>query len=93
MLAEVLVALVRNDKKRFRAIRFKILPLYSLRIKKVTYVKRQSNEIPLLAGDVLLVQGTESSISSLKNNSDVVLIDWTRKYLPQKKKLFVLLQY
>ena len=51
-------------------------------------LKDRVTEIPLLAGDVLLVQGTETSISSLKNNSDVVLIDWTRKYLPQKKKLF-----
>ena len=53
-------------------------------------LKDRVTEIPLLAGDVLLVQGTETSISSLKNNSDVVLIDWTRKYLPQKNKFFVL---
>ena len=51
-------------------------------------LKDRVTEIPLLAGDVLLVQGTEESISNLKNNSDVVLIDWTRKYLPQRKKLF-----
>ena len=54
------------------------------------YLKDRVTEIPLLAGDVLLVQGTESAISSLKNNSDVVLIDWTRKYLPQKRNCFVL---
>ena len=51
-------------------------------------LKDRITEIPLLAGDVLLVQGTETGVSNLKNNTDVVLIDWTRKYLPQKKKLF-----
>ena len=41
-------------------------------------LKDRITEIPLLAGDVLLVQGSEKGISNLKNNSDVVLIDWSK---------------
>ena len=56
-------------------------------LRRSRMLKDRITEIPLLAGDVLLVQGSEKGISNLKNNSDVVLIDWSKKYLPQKKKL------
>ena len=91
VLAEVLVApsseMIGKDLEQIRFRNFTGCIVLGL-LRRSRMLKDRVTEIPLLAGDVLLVQGTESAISSLKNNSDVVLIDWTRKYLPQKKKLF-----
>ena len=42
-------------------------------------LRERITEIHILAGDVFLIQGSESGISNLKNNTDVVLIDWTKK--------------
>ncbi len=90
MLAEVLVApsseMIGKDLEQIRFRNFTGCIVLGL-LRRSRMLKDRVTEIPLLAGDVLLVQGTEESISNLKNNSDVVLIDWTRKYLPQKKKL------
>ena len=91
VLAEVLVApsseMIGKDLEQIRFRNFTGCIVLGL-LRRSRMLKDRVTEIPLLAGDVLLVQGTEESISNLKNNSDVVLIDWTRKYLPQKKKLF-----
>ncbi len=90
MLAEVLVApsseMIGKDLEQIRFRNFTGCIVLGL-LRRSRMLKDRVTEIPLLAGDVLLVQGTESSVSNLKNNSDVVLIDWTRKYLPQKNKL------
>ncbi|PPR25742.1 MAG: hypothetical protein CFH34_01305, partial [Alphaproteobacteria bacterium MarineAlpha9_Bin4] len=91
VLAEVLVApsseMIGKDLEQIRFRNFTGCIVLGL-LRRSRMLKDRVTEIPLLAGDVLLVQGTEESISNLKNNSDVVLIDWTRKYLPQRKKLF-----
>ena len=91
VLAEVLVApsseMIGKDLEQIRFRNFTGCIVLGL-LRRSRMLKDRVTEIPLLAGDVLLVQGTEESISNLKNNSDVVLIDWTRKYLPQKGKLF-----
>ena len=90
VLAEVLVApsseMIGKDLEQIRFRHFTGCIVLGL-LRRSRMLKDRVTEIPLLAGDVLLVQGTEESISNLKNNSDVVLIDWTRKYLPQKRKL------
>ena len=90
VLAEVLVApsseMIGKDLEQIRFRNFTGCIVLGL-LRRSRMLKDRVTEIPLLAGDVLLVQGSEESISNLKNNSDVVLIDWTRKYLPQKKKL------
>ncbi len=91
VLAEVLIA-PRSEMigKNLEQIRFRnftgciVLGL----LRRSRMLKDRITEIPLLAGDVLLVQGSENGISNLKNNSDVVLIDWSKKYLPQRRKLF-----
>ena len=91
VLAEVLVApsseMIGKDLEQIRFRNFTGCIVLGL-LRRSRMLKDRVTEIPLLAGDVLLVQGTEESISNLKNNSDVVLIDWTRKYLAQKKNLF-----
>ena len=90
VLAEVLIA-PRSEMigKNLEQIRFRnytsciVLGL----LRRSRMLKDRITEIPLLAGDVLLVQGSEIGVSNLKQNSDVVLIDWSKKYLPQKSKL------
>ena len=43
-------------------------------------------DIPLMDGDVLLIQGSEKAISGLRSNTDVILIDWTKTAIPKKNK-------
>ena len=92
VLAEVLVAprseMIGKDLEQIRFRNFTSCIVLGL-LRRSRMLKDRITEIPLLAGDVLLVQGSEKGISNLKNNSDVVLIDWSKKYLPQKRKLLV----
>ncbi len=91
IMAEVLVA-PRSEMigKNLEQIRFRnftgciVLGL----LRRSRMLRDRITEIPLQAGDVLLVQGSEVGVSNLKNNTDVILIDWTKKILPQKGKLF-----
>lgn len=91
IMAEVLVA-PRSEMigKNLEQIRFRnftgciVLGL----LRRSRMLRDRITEIPLQAGDVLLVQGSEVGVSNLKNNTDVILIDWTKKTLPQKGKLF-----
>ena len=48
--------------------------------------RERLTDIPLMDGDVLLVQGSEKAISKLRSNNDVILIDWTRTAIPKKSK-------
>ncbi len=48
--------------------------------------RERLTDIPLMDGDVLLVQGSEKAISRLRSNNDVILIDWTRTAIPKKSK-------
>ena len=90
VLAEVLIAprseMIGKDLEQIRFRNFTGCIVLGL-LRRSRMLKDRITEIPLLAGDVLLVQGSEKGISNLKNNSDVVLIDWSKKYLPQKRKL------
>ncbi len=90
MLAEVLVAprsqLIGKDLEQIKFRKYTGCIVLGL-LRRSRMLKDRTTEIPLQAGDVLLVQGSELGISNLKNNTDVVLIDWTKKYLPQKNKL------
>ncbi len=91
IMAEVLVA-PRSEMigKNLEQIRFRnftgciVLGL----LRRSRMLRDRITEIPLQAGDVLLVQGSEVGVGNLKNNTDVILIDWTKKTLPQKGKLF-----
>ena len=91
VLAEVLVAprseMIGKDLEQIRFRNFTSCIVLGL-LRRSRMLKDRITEIPLLAGDVLLVQGTEKGIANLKNNTDVVLIDWSKKYIPQKSKLF-----
>tara|TARA_E500000178_G_C16974443_1_gene732632 strand:- start:334 stop:1704 length:1371 start_codon:yes stop_codon:yes gene_type:complete len=91
MLAEVLVAprsqMIGKDLEQVKFRQFTGCIVLGL-LRRSRMLRDRITEIPLQAGDVLLVQGTEIGISNLKNNTDVILIDWTKKYLPQKNKLF-----
>ena len=90
VLAEVLIAprseMIGKDLEQIRFRNFTGCIVLGL-LRRSRMLKDRITEIPLLPGDVLLVQGSEKGISNLKNNSDVVLIDWSKKYLPQKRKL------
>ena len=91
ILAEVLVAprseMIGKDLEQIRFRSFTGCLVLGL-LRRSRMLRDRITEIPLQAGDVLLIQGNEESISNLKNNTDVVLIDWTKKYIPQKNKLF-----
>ena len=91
VLAEVLVAprseMIGKDLEQIRFRNFTSCIVLGL-LRRSRMLKDRITEIPLLAGDVLLVQGTDKGIANLKNNTDVVLIDWSKKYIPQKSKLF-----
>jgi len=91
VLAEVLIAprseMIGKDLEQIRFRNFTNCIVFGL-LRRSRMLKDRITEIPLLAGDVLLVQGTEVGVSNLKNNTDVVLIDWSKKYIPQKSKLF-----
>ncbi len=90
VLAEVLIAprseMIGKDLEQIRFRNYTSCIVLGL-LRRSRMLKDRITEIPLLAGDVLLVQGSEIGISNLKQNSDVVLIDWSKKYLPQKSKL------
>ena len=91
MLAEVLVSprsqMIGKDLEQVKFRKFTGCIVLGL-LRRSRMLRERITEIPLLAGDVLLIQGSELGIANLKNNTDVVLIDWTKKYLPQKNKLF-----
>ncbi len=90
VLAEVLIAprseMIGKDLEQIRFRNFTGCIVLGL-LRRSRMLKDRITEIPLLAGDVLLIQGSEKGISNIKNNSDVVLIDWSKKYLPQRRKL------
>ncbi len=91
VLAEVLVAprseMIGKDLEQIRFRNFTGCIVLGL-LRRSRMLRDRITEIPLLAGDVLLIQGNDNKISNLKQNSDVVLIDWSKKYIPQKNKLF-----
>ena len=91
MLAEVLVAprsqMIGKDLEQIKFRKFTGCIVLGL-LRRSRMLRDRVTEIPLQAGDVLLIQGSELGIANLKNNTDVVLIDLTKKYLPQKNKLF-----
>ena len=82
VLAEVLIAprseMIGKDLEQIRFRNFTSCIVLGL-LRRSRMLKDRITEIPLLAGDVLLVQGTETGVSNLKNNTDVVLIDWSKK--------------
>ena len=45
-------------------------------------IRARMTDIRLMAGDMLLVQGQPEDVSALKDNRDVVLIEWSAKELP-----------
>lgn len=45
--------------------------------------RRKIDEIPLEAGDILLVQGRRSDILALRGNKDVILMEWSAENLIQ----------
>ena len=79
VLAEVLIAprseMIGKDLEQIRFRNFTSCIVLGL-LRRSRMLKDRITEIPLLAGDVLLVQGSEIGISNLKQNSDVVLIDF-----------------
>ncbi len=91
VLAEVLVAprseMIGKDLEQIRFRSFTGCLVLGL-LRRSRMLRDRITEIPLQAGDVLLIQGNDTAISNLKSNTDVVLIDWTKKYIPQKNKLF-----
>ncbi len=91
VLAEVLVAprseMIGKDLEQIRFRSFTGCLVLGL-LRRSRMLRDRITEIPLQAGDVLLVQGNDEAISNLKTNTDVVLIDWSKKYIPQKNKLF-----
>ncbi len=89
VLAEVLVAprsdMIGKDLEQIRFRNFTGCIVLGL-LRRSRMLKERITEIPLMAGDVLLIQGTEEGISRLKTNTDVVLIDWSKKYLPTRNR-------
>ena len=45
--------------------------------------RRRVTETPLEAGDILLIQGEEGRIDELRNNKDVLLMEWSSSNLPK----------
>lgn len=43
------------------------------------------NDIRLEAGDVLLIAGTSTQVSSLRGNRDVLLLDWSTAEVPRRR--------
>ncbi len=89
VLAEVIVAprsnMIDKDLEQIRFRNFTGCIVLGL-LRRSRMLKERITEIPLMAGDVLLVQGTEQGISKLKSNTDVVLIDWSKTFLPQRSR-------
>lgn len=46
-------------------------------------LRRRITEIPLEAGDVLLIQGRNDNILALRGNRDVLLMEWSAAALPE----------
>ncbi len=54
-----------------------------LGIQRSTHIYRsRMTEVPLQAGDVLLVQGQPGDIEALRNDRDVLLMEWSTEELP-----------
>lgn len=47
-------------------------------------LRRRPTELPLEAGDVLLIQGRREDIEGLRGSQDVVLMEWSAETLPQR---------
>jgi di/tricarboxylate transporter len=46
-------------------------------------LRRRPTEVPLEAGDILLIQGQRNDIDALRGSQEVVLMEWSAEDLPQ----------
>ena len=49
-------------------------------------IRARLTEIPLEAGDVLLIQGRPEDVEQLRNNRDVILMEWSASDLPSPRR-------
>lgn len=53
--------------------------------RRARMVRSRITEIPLEAGDVLLIQGEPEDVTALRDNRDVVLMEWSSVELPSRR--------
>jgi di/tricarboxylate transporter len=53
--------------------------------RRARMVRSRITEIPLEAGDVLLIQGEPEYVTALRDNRDVVLMEWSSVELPSRR--------
>ncbi len=89
VLAEVMVApnsrLIGSNLEQigFR-YRFRCIVLGMER--RARMIRSRITEVPLEAGDVLLVQGPPDDVRKLRHNRDVVLMEWSAAELPSRER-------
>ena len=54
--------------------------------RRARMIRERMTEIRLEAGDVLLIQGPPDDITALRSNRDVVLMEWSAKDLPHRRR-------
>ena len=54
--------------------------------RRARMIRERMTEIRLEAGDVLLIQGPPDDITALRHNRDVVLMEWSAKDLPHRRR-------
>ena len=63
--------------------------------RKSKIITRQMSELPLETGDILLIQGSKDSIKNLRNQSDILPMEWATSEIFQKdvayKSLYIFL--
>lgn len=52
-------------------------------------LRASMNEIRLEAGDVLLLLGKQRNVTSLRNNRDVILLEWSATDLPERRHALI----
>ncbi|MBT5413203.1 MAG: SLC13 family permease [Rhodospirillaceae bacterium] len=53
--------------------------------RRARMVRSRITEVPLEAGDVLLIQGEPADVTALRDNRDVVLMEWSSEELPSRR--------
>ena len=56
--------------------------------RKSKIITRQMSELPLETGDILLIQGSKDSIKNLRNQSDILPMEWATSEIFQKDVAF-----
>ena len=56
--------------------------------RKSKIITRQMSELPLETGDILLIQGSKDSIKNLRNQSDILPMEWATSEIFQKEVAF-----